>query len=357
MEALRVLRTTRKTAVKSRRAALQQLHNTVVAAPDEVRDRIRDLTRMRRLRTCAAWRPDATRYRDPEVATRLSLKSLTRRILALDEEIAALDRHIAPLVEELALDLLALEGVGVARRWRADGRGGRESRPAALRGELRDAVRRLPAARIEREDAAPSPQSWGEPPSKLGPPHDRRVPHAHRPANPRLRRAAHAGGAVQTRGHALPEALVGTRLQQFLLELGKGFLFEARQERFSFDDSHFFVDLVSYNRLLRCYVLIDLKAGKLTHQGLGQMQMCVNYFDRYVRIGDELPDHRDTALRCEERRRGRVDAARRRQHLRVEVPTVPAVEGGTRGAGGEGSAGDWGKLEGGRSERRARSRR
>ena len=114
MEALRVLRTTRKTAVKSRRAALQQLHNTIVAAPDEVRDRIRDLTRMRRLRACAAWRPDATRYRDPAVATRLSLKSLARRILALGVEIAALDRHIAPLVEELAPDLLALEGVGVA---------------------------------------------------------------------------------------------------------------------------------------------------------------------------------------------------------------------------------------------------
>lgn len=114
MEALRVLRTTRKTAVKSRRAALQQLHNTIVAAPDEVRDRVRHLTRMRRLRVCAAWRPHATRYRDPAVATKLSLKSLARRILALDKEIAALDGHIAPLVEELAPDLLALEGVGVA---------------------------------------------------------------------------------------------------------------------------------------------------------------------------------------------------------------------------------------------------
>ncbi len=100
MEALRVLRTTRKTAVKSRRAAPHQLHNTIVAAPDEVRDRIRDLTRMRRLRVCAAWRPDATRYRDPAVATRLSLKSLAQRVLALDED--------------LAPDLLALEGVGVA---------------------------------------------------------------------------------------------------------------------------------------------------------------------------------------------------------------------------------------------------
>lgn len=78
-------------------------------------------------------------------------------------------------------------------------------------------------------------------------------------------------------------------LQQFLLELGKGFLFEARQKRLSFDDSHFFLDLVFYNRLLRCYVLIDFKTGKLTHQDLGQMQMYVNYFDRFVRTDDELP--------------------------------------------------------------------
>ena len=85
------------------------------------------------------------------------------------------------------------------------------------------------------------------------------------------------------------ETAIIDRLQQFLLELGKGFLFEARQKRFSFDDSHFFVDLVFYNRLLRCYVLIDLKRGKLTHQDLGQMQMYVNYFDRHVRSDDELP--------------------------------------------------------------------
>ncbi len=85
------------------------------------------------------------------------------------------------------------------------------------------------------------------------------------------------------------ESAIIDRLQQFLLELGKGFLFEARQKRFSFDDSHFFVDLVFYNRLLRCYVLIDLKTGKLTHQDLGQMQMYVNYFDRQVRTDNELP--------------------------------------------------------------------
>ena len=85
------------------------------------------------------------------------------------------------------------------------------------------------------------------------------------------------------------ETAIIDRLQHFLLELGKGFLFEARQKRFTFDNSHFRVDLVLYNRLLRCYVLIDLKRGELTHQDLGQMQMYVNYFDRYVKTDDELP--------------------------------------------------------------------
>ena len=111
--ALRVLRTTRKTAVKCRRATLQQLHNTVVAAPEEVRDQVRNLTRMQRLRTCAAWRPDTLGYRDPVVATRLSLKSLARRILDLNDEIADLDRLIGPLVGELAPNLLQLESVGI----------------------------------------------------------------------------------------------------------------------------------------------------------------------------------------------------------------------------------------------------
>ncbi|MEN8217898.1 MAG: PDDEXK nuclease domain-containing protein [Pseudomonadota bacterium] len=85
------------------------------------------------------------------------------------------------------------------------------------------------------------------------------------------------------------ETAIINKIEHFLLELGKGFLFEARQKRFTFDEDHFFVDLVFYNRLLRCYVLIDLKIGKLTHQDLGQMQMYVNYFDRYVKLEDENP--------------------------------------------------------------------
>ena len=85
------------------------------------------------------------------------------------------------------------------------------------------------------------------------------------------------------------ETAIIDKIESFLLELGKGFLFEARQKRFTFDNDHFFVDLVFYNRLLRCYVLIDLKRDKLTHQDLGQMQMYVNYFDRHVKLEDELP--------------------------------------------------------------------
>ncbi len=85
------------------------------------------------------------------------------------------------------------------------------------------------------------------------------------------------------------ESAIINKLESFLLELGKGFLFEARQKRFTFDNDHFHVDLVFYNRLLRCYVLIDLKRDKLTHQDLGQMQMYVNYFDRQVRLPEELP--------------------------------------------------------------------
>ncbi|MCG8424983.1 MAG: DUF1016 domain-containing protein [Proteobacteria bacterium] len=74
-----------------------------------------------------------------------------------------------------------------------------------------------------------------------------------------------------------------------MLELGKGFCFVARQKRITLEGDHFYIDLVFYNRLLRCFVLVDLKLGKLTHQDLRQMQMYVNYFDRYQREEYETP--------------------------------------------------------------------
>ena len=85
------------------------------------------------------------------------------------------------------------------------------------------------------------------------------------------------------------ESAIISHLEKFLLELGKGFLFESRQKRFTFDGDHYFLDLVFYNRLLRCYVVIDLKLEKLTHQDLGQMQMYVNYYDREVKLPGENP--------------------------------------------------------------------
>lgn len=77
------------------------------------------------------------------------------------------------------------------------------------------------------------------------------------------------------------------KLEHFLLELGAGFAFIGRQQRISFDEQHFYIDLVFYNRLLRCFVLVDLKIGKLKHQDIGQMQMYVNYYDREMRLEGE----------------------------------------------------------------------
>jgi len=77
------------------------------------------------------------------------------------------------------------------------------------------------------------------------------------------------------------------KLEHFLLEVGKGFTFVGRQVRFTFDDKHFRVDLVFYNRILQCFVLVDLKIGEISHQDLGQMQMYVNYYDRKVKLETE----------------------------------------------------------------------
>ena len=87
----------------------------------------------------------------------------------------------------------------------------------------------------------------------------------------------------------LEQALID-HLQKFLLELGRGFSFVGRQHRISFDNQHFYIDLVFYNYILKCFVLIDLKTGKLTHQDIGQMQMYVNYYTReMMNDGDNPP--------------------------------------------------------------------
>jgi len=100
----------------------------------------------------------------------------------------------------------------------------------------------------------------------------------------------------------LEQALIDN-LSKFLLELGKGFTFVARQKRISLDGDHFYIDLVFYNTILKCYVLVDLKIGKLTHQDIGQMQMYVNYYDRELKepydnptVGLILCEHKKEAV-------------------------------------------------------------
>jgi len=94
--------------------------------------------------------------------------------------------------------------------------------------------------------------------------------------------------ASHLRERQLEQAIID-ELQKFLLELGKGFSFVARQMRISTETSHFFVDLVFYNYLLKCFVIIDLKTGKLTHQDIGQMDMYVRMFDDLKRGEDDNP--------------------------------------------------------------------
>ena len=83
------------------------------------------------------------------------------------------------------------------------------------------------------------------------------------------------------------ENAIISHISDFLLEMGKGFSFVARQKRILIEDDEFFIDLVFYNRLLRSFVIIEIKTEKLTHQDLGQLQMYVNYYDRNEKLPDE----------------------------------------------------------------------
>ncbi|MCQ2211044.1 MAG: PDDEXK nuclease domain-containing protein [Paludibacteraceae bacterium] len=85
------------------------------------------------------------------------------------------------------------------------------------------------------------------------------------------------------------ESTIITHITDFLLEMGNGFTFVARQKRILLEDDEFFADLVLYNRLLKCFVIVELKTGKLTHQDLGQLQMYVNYYDRTEKLAEENP--------------------------------------------------------------------
>jgi transposase len=112
VEALRVLRLTRASAVKARTKAFQQLDQLIVTAPEQLRDQVRELTRMELIRSCAAWRPDSHNAADPTTATRIALKKLARRYLQLAEEISDSDALLDGLVADLAPQLIAVKGIG-----------------------------------------------------------------------------------------------------------------------------------------------------------------------------------------------------------------------------------------------------
>jgi predicted nuclease of restriction endonuclease-like (RecB) superfamily len=125
------------------------------------------------------------------------------------------------------------------------------------------------------------------------------------------------------------EAALLNNLQSFLLELGRGFAFVSRQERITLEGDHFYIDLVFYHTILKCYVLLDLKVGKLTHQNLGQMQLYVNYFDRERRTEGDQPtlglilctDKNDTMVRYTlgSELQQKIFANRYKLHLPTEV--------------------------------------
>jgi hypothetical protein len=129
----------------------------------------------------------------------------------------------------------------------------------------------------------------------------------------------------------LEQALIGN-LETFLLELGKGFAFVSRQERITLDGDHFYIDLVFYHTVLKCFVLIDLKVGKLTHADLGQIQFYVNYYDRERRTeGDNptlglilCPDKNDAVVQYTlgEQQERNIFTSRYQLHL----PTVEELE-------------------------------
>lgn len=112
VEALRVLKVCRKSAVAARKVALQMIQGTIISAPDPLRDRLRNMTRMQLIRTLAASRPEMSAFRDVESACRIALRSLARRYVELHDEITELDERIGAIVEDLAPDLIARCGIG-----------------------------------------------------------------------------------------------------------------------------------------------------------------------------------------------------------------------------------------------------
>jgi transposase len=208
IESLRVLMACRKTAVAARRVALQLIQNTIVCAPDGLRDQLRSMTRMQLIRTLAAWRPDLTAYRDVEAAYRIAFKSLARRYLELNDEIADLDAMIAAIVDELAPNLIARNSIGhtgAAQLLLTAG-----DNPERLRSEASFAslcgVSPVPAS--SGKTVRHRLNRGGDRAADRRIAYHRHRPPAHRPEDQGLRRSPTRRRAFQARRHSRPEALL-----------------------------------------------------------------------------------------------------------------------------------------------------
>ncbi len=209
VEAMRVLRVARSSARRSRTQAINQMRSLISTAPDELRAELRDLSIYKVLELASAYRH--TGRTDVTGVTKLTLRMLARRALALEGEVKEIDRILKTLVAETAPELRAIDGGGHRRG--VGPLGGRRGQPRAPeeRGDLRQALRRLPARCLERQAGAPSSQPRWRSPSQLCPVAHRVHPHGQRPEDQALHRASDEGWSNQKGGDSLPQALRRSR--------------------------------------------------------------------------------------------------------------------------------------------------
>jgi transposase len=210
VEALRALRVARNSAMKAWRAALQLLRNAIVSAPDRMRESVFGLTRMALVRTCGAWRPNRNAGHDPTTATRIALRSLARRILALEEEIADLDELIVPLVEQINPRLTEASCIGTEIGAQLLVTAGEN--PERMKNEAAFAMLCgvAPLTGLLGQDTPLPAQLRRRQGSKLRIAHGRHKSSSGRPSHPRLRGPTRCRRTLQEGDHPLPQTLPGS---------------------------------------------------------------------------------------------------------------------------------------------------
>lgn len=204
VEAVRVLRVARRSAVKARTQAMNQIRGLLTSAPASLREQFSGIPRAELVRTLARQRPGAD-LTGPTTATKAALRRLARRYRDLENEIAELDAEIGPLVNRAAPALLNVFGAGPETAGQLLTSAGGQPRPDAIRGRVRAPGRRRADPRILRTHPPPPPQPRRGPRREQRPAHHRAGTHALRPTHPRLRRTPHPRRTVEEGHHALSQ--------------------------------------------------------------------------------------------------------------------------------------------------------